>query len=180
MTFQSASRNRCKAPRYTLQKPRGVIHPRVQAVGPEHFGILCVDCAKTRSKIMSAEFCIRVLIEPSTVTHDRVGLDAAVQSLRDAIAHHALKDLIVVVERTGSYHRVVQRAFNKTGFEVRITHPFATKQYRQPADPGNKTDNTDLSAIHLAAVNGIGLLEPELNAVYVSVKLLARNRRDVV
>jgi hypothetical protein len=25
-------------------------------------------------------------------------------------------------------------------------HPYATKQYRQPADPGNKTDDTDLSA----------------------------------
>ena len=29
-----------------LQKPRGVIHARVQKVGLEHFGIVSVDCAK--------------------------------------------------------------------------------------------------------------------------------------
>ena len=68
MAFQFASSNRRKARRYTQQKPRGVIHPRVQAVGPERFGILCVDCAKARSKIMLADFYRRVLIEPTTVT----------------------------------------------------------------------------------------------------------------
>ena len=31
-----------------LQKPRGVIHPRVQRIGPDHFGIVSVDCAKPR------------------------------------------------------------------------------------------------------------------------------------
>jgi hypothetical protein len=36
--------------RDVLQKPRGVIHPRVQQVGPEHFGIVSIDCAKARSK----------------------------------------------------------------------------------------------------------------------------------
>ena len=73
----------------------------------------------------------------------------------------SLEDLIVVVERTGAYHRVIQRAFNNGGFEVRIIHPFATKQYRQPADPRNKTVDSDLAAIHCAAVNGFGLLEHE-------------------
>jgi hypothetical protein len=102
MAFQFASRKRRNARRYILQKPRGVIHPRVQAVGPEHFGILCVDCAKGRSKIMLADFYGRVLIEPTTVTHDRFGLDAAAKSVRDAAARHVLKDLIVVIERTGS------------------------------------------------------------------------------
>ncbi len=31
-----------------VQKPRGTFHPRVQEVGPEHFGIVAVDCAKAR------------------------------------------------------------------------------------------------------------------------------------
>ena len=44
-----------------LQKPRGVIHPRVQKVGPEHFGIVAVDCAKARSKWMLADFYGNVL-----------------------------------------------------------------------------------------------------------------------
>ncbi|WP_406697127.1 hypothetical protein V5E97_39690 [Singulisphaera sp. Ch08] len=58
--------------------------------------------------------------------------------------------VIIVVERPGRFHMPVQAA----GFEVRSVHPFATKQFRQPADPGNKTDDTDLSAIHRVAVNG--------------------------
>jgi hypothetical protein len=43
-------------------------------------------------------------------------------------------------------HRVVQRTFAAAGFEARILHPFVTKQYRQPVDPGNKTDDTPRSA----------------------------------
>ena len=60
-------------------------------------------------------------------------------------------------QRTGRYHQP-QRAF-AAGFETRIVHPFATKQYRQPVDPGNKTDDTDLAAIHRATVTGFALLE---------------------
>jgi hypothetical protein len=34
----------------SVAKPSGSIHPRVQQVGPERFGIVAVDCAKARSK----------------------------------------------------------------------------------------------------------------------------------
>ena len=37
-----------------------------------------------------------------------------------------------------------QAAFAASDFEARIVHPFATKQFRQPGDPGNKTNDTDL------------------------------------
>ena len=43
-----------------LQKPHGVIHPRVQQVGPEHFGIVAIDCAKARSRYLLADFYGRV------------------------------------------------------------------------------------------------------------------------
>jgi len=43
---------------------------------------------------------------------------------------------------SGRYHQPVKRAFADAGFEVRTVHPFATKQFRLPADPGNKTDDT--------------------------------------
>jgi len=48
----SATRSRRRArsrPQEVLQKPAGTIHPRVQKVGPEHFGIVSIDCAKKRS-----------------------------------------------------------------------------------------------------------------------------------
>jgi transposase len=180
MATQSPSKNRRQSQPHALHKPRGVIHPRVQAVGPEHFGLVCVDCAKARSRMMLADFYGRVLLEPTTVEHNQSNFETAVTSLRAAMARHRIQDVIVVVERTGRYHGPVQRTFGKAGFEVRIVHPYATKQYRLPADPGNKTDDTDLSAIHRAAVNGFGLLEPEPDPLYVQLQLLARHRRTLV
>jgi transposase len=175
-----------KAPRrpprrpHEIHKPNGSIHPRVQTVGPEHFGIVAVDCAKARSKWMFANFYGNVLIEPTELDHAKPAFQAATDQIRQACATHQVLDLIVVVERTGRYHHVVRDAFTAAGFEARVVHPFATKQFRQPADPGNKTDDTDLSAIHRAAVNGFGLVEPAPDPTHNQLKLLARHRRDLV
>jgi transposase len=49
-----------------------------------------------------------------------------------------------------------------------------------PADPGNKTDDTDLAAIFRAAINGFGLLEPALPDDYLQLQFLIRHRRDLV
>ena len=171
---------RRKSRSHVLFKPRGIIHPRVQAVGPQHFAILCIDCAKIRSKIMLADFYGRVLLQPTTVEHDQPGFEAVLQLVRDATQRHAIKDMIGVVERTGRYHRPIQVAFTKAGIEVRVLHPYTTKQYRQPADPGNKTDDTDLFAMHRAAANGFGMLEHEPDPIYIQLQLLARHRRDLV
>jgi transposase len=157
-----------------------VLHPRVQKVGPEHFGIVCFDCAKARSKFLLADFYGRVLIPPTTVAHNRPDLDAAVAKIRNAFATHQLADGLVAIERTGRYHRLVQRTFAAAGFETRILHPFATKQFRQPVDPGNKTDDTDLAAIHRATVTGCALLEATRDEAWTSLLLLIRQRRDLV
>lgn len=165
---------------HEIHKPNGLVHPRVQRVGPEHFGIVGVDCAKARSKWMLADFYGNVLIAPTELDHAKPALRGAADQIRDVCATRRILDLIVVVERTGRYHHVVKDAFAAAGFEVRVVHPFATKQFRQPADPGNKTDDTDLSAIHRAAVNGFGLVEPAPDPIHVQLKLLARHRRDLV
>src|SRR5579862_3753017 len=94
-----------------LQKPQGRITERVQAVGPEHFGLVCVDCAKARSRYLLADFYGKVILEPTTLSHSRGDFAAAVDRIRLAVGEHAIRDLIVVVERTGEYHRPVQRAF---------------------------------------------------------------------
>lgn len=169
-----------RRPADSTGKPRGVLHPRVQQVGPEHFGILCFDCAKARSKLMLADFYGRILIPPTTVAHNRPDLEAAVAQVRQAFADHKLRDGIVAIERTGRYHRLVQRTFAAAGFETRILHPFVTKQYRQPVDPGNKTDDTDLSAIHRATVTGCALLEATRDEAWTTLQLLIRHRRDLV
>src|SRR5262249_60940442 len=92
-------------------KLRGVLHPRVQQVGPEHFGILCFDCAKVRSKFLLADFYGRLLIPPTVVEHTRPALDAAVAHIRRAFEEHQLRDGLAAIERTGRYDRVVQRTF---------------------------------------------------------------------
>ncbi len=163
-----------------LQKPRGVIHPRVQKVGPEHFGIVSVDCAKARAKWMLCDFYGKVLVAPTIVEHNRIGLTAATTQLRQEMAQHGLHDVIVAIERTGRYHHPTQRAFAAAGFEVRIVHPFATKQFRQASDPGNKTDDTDLVAIQRAAVNGFALIEPPRDDTWKELQLFIRYRRDLV
>jgi len=56
MATRSHSKKRRVARCHLIHKPHGAIHPRVQAVGPEHFAIVSVDCAKARSKWMLADF----------------------------------------------------------------------------------------------------------------------------
>src|SRR5262245_33098721 len=173
-------RSRKPPRRFLIQKPNGQITQRVQAVGPEHFGVLSFDCAKARSKCMLANFYGQVLILPQWVPHTRGALQAALDQVRQAVAEHGLRDLIVAIERTGEYHRPVQRACKQAGLDTRLVHPLASKQFRLPADPANKTDDTDLAAIFRAAVNGFGLLEPVLPEDYLQLQLLIRHRRDLV
>ena len=166
--------------RRSLQKPSGVISPRVKDVGGEHFAIVCVDPAKHRSEWMMADYFGNLLIEPQTLEHQAAFFKLAMEMIRQAQQEHEIQDTIVVVERTGTYYLPPKRAFNRAGFETRVVHPFATKQYRMPADPGNKTDETDLFAQHRAAVAGFGLCEFELESPYRELQLRARHRRNFV
>ena len=171
---------KAKPRRQSLQKPHGVISPRVQKVGGERFAIVCVDPAKHRSEWMMADYFGNLLIEPQTVEHQSVYFKLAIEMIRQAQQQHDIHDMIVVVERTGNYHLPPKRAFAGAGFETRVVHPFATKQYRMPADPGNKTDETDLYAQHRAAVAGFGLCEMELEPPYRNLQLRVRHRRNLV
>ncbi len=178
------SPTRCRRPRAAqpayVQKPRGRLTDRVRAVGPEHFGIVCIDCAKSRSRYMLTDFYGTIHLPPATLPHTRGALAAALARVRAALAAHDLRDHVVAIERTGEYHVPVQRAFRQAGSEVRLVHPFATKQFRLPADPDHETDDTDLAAIHRVAVNGFGLLEAPWPDDYRRLQWLRRHRRDLV
>jgi len=179
-TTKTRRRFSTRRPPTSLGKPRGVLHPRVQQVGPDHFGIVCFDCHKVSSKFLLADFYGQVLIPPTEVAHTRPELDAAVAQIRQAFTQYQLRDGLVAIERTGRYHRVVQRTFAAAGFETRILHPSVTKQYRQPVDPGNKTDDADLGAIHRATVTGCALLEATRDEAWTTLQLVIRHRRDLV
>ncbi|EMI57057.1 IS110 family transposase [Rhodopirellula sallentina] len=176
---RSYTKSRAKN-RQHLQKPSGAITNRVTKVGGDRFAIVSIDPAKNRSEWMMADYFGKLLIEPQTLEHQSGHFKAAIVLVRQAQQEHQIKDTIVVVERTGNYHLAPKRAFASAGFETRVVHPFATKQYRMPADPGNKTDETDLHAQHRAAVAGFGLCERELPITYRELQLRSRHRRNLV
>ena len=149
-----------------LGKPSGVIQKRVQEAGPEHFGVVSVDCAKARSKWFFSDFYGNVLVEPTVVEHRRSDFQKAIQTLQLAIQKHDIKDTIVCVEMTGTYHLVVMRAFRDACFEPRLVHPFASAHYRAAEFGDLKTDDHDLVGIFRAAVNGFGLIEPVWTETY--------------
>ncbi len=179
MPVSTARRSSARKPQF-VAKPRGLLHPRVQEVGPERFALLCVDCAKSRSTWMLADFYGRVLWPATTVQHTRGEMEAALAAVEAVIHRHGIADAVAAVERTGNYHLPVQRTLCRAGWEVRIVHPFATRQFRQPANPGQKTDDLDLLAIHRTAVAGLGLVEPQWERPYRQLQLLTRHRRDRV
>ena len=152
----------------------------VRKVGVERFAFVCFDPAKHRSRWRMADFLGHPLLTEATVEHTAGPLHAAVASVRHAMQQNDIRVAWVIVERTGQYHLPVQRAFAEAGFETRILHPCATKQYRSAVSPDIKTDDIDLAAQHLAAAAGFGLVELPLDETYRRLRLLARHRRDLV
>jgi transposase len=179
----ASTRRRCRTSSRAsdyLGKAHGILSPRVRTVGPEHFGIVAVDCAKASSKWMLADFYGKILIAPTILDHRRDAFDGAIAQVRRAMASHQLADLVVVVERTGRYHQPVQRAFAGAGWDVRIIHPMISYHFRHAAHPDEKTDDTDLEAIVQATCNGYGLIDPPWEPIYCQIQLWARHRRDLV
>jgi len=63
--------------RGSVQKANGILPPRVREVGPQRFGIVCVDVGKGKSDWMLCDFYGEVLVEPQKVHHTRCGFDLA-------------------------------------------------------------------------------------------------------
>ncbi len=180
MVTKSKSRSRKSGAKRFIGKPNGLIQERVRQCGPAHFGIVAVDCAKRRSKWMLCDFFGRVLIEPTTVEHRRGDFTVMITTINDACEAEGITDRIAAVEMTGIYHKPVQAAFRKAGFDTRIVHPFASSHHRKPLHPDAKTDDNDLEAIFLAAVAGYGLASLPVDQVYQNLQALSRHRHNLI
>src|SRR5262249_55337644 len=110
----------------SMGKPSGVLHPRVQQVGPRHSCIVSFDCPTASSKLVLADFCARPPLAPAVAAPARPDLAGARAQTRRVFEQAHLRDGLVAIERTGGYHRLVQRACAAAGFETRILHPFVT------------------------------------------------------
>jgi transposase len=180
MVTKTRKRKSTGAKKRFIGKPNGQIQERVQDIGPEHFGIIAVDCAKRRSKWMLCDFYGKVIVEPTVVQHDSGSLQVMTQLVAAACQAEGLTDTIVAVEMTGIYHKPVYRAFRKAGFDTRIVHPFASNHYRRPLHPDEKTDDKDLEAIFHAATKGYGLVTLPVGEVYQSLQAVSRHRHNLV
>jgi hypothetical protein len=98
-----------------VHRPQGVLSPRVEKAGPQRFGVVCCDCHKGCSKWMLCDFYGKVLSEPQELRHTRGHFQAALAQRAQVRQEHRLKDLIVVVERTGNYPWPVKSAFAQAG-----------------------------------------------------------------
>jgi transposase len=161
------------------QRRCGVLEERVRRAGPEHFGILAVDSAKHRFAVLLADFYGRVLMDVLEVDNTSFALEALVAEVKAQAERHGLKDLVAAIEQTGRYHVPIRQVLRKH-WDVQMVHPYATKQLRQPADPGNKTDPTDLEAIVRALAVGYGRSEAELPARWADWRLVSREREALV
>lgn len=180
MSTKAKKRKSACAPKRFIGKPGGLVQERVKAVGPEHFGVVSVDCAKRQSKWMLCDFYGKVLVESTPVEHNSGSLQAMCQSVTDACQSAQLSDYIIAVEMTGIYHKPVFRAFRKAGFDTRLIHPYASSHYRRTLYPDDKTDEHDLDAIFHAAINGYGLASFPVSEEYLALQNLSRHRCNLV
>ena len=110
-------RNRSRSQKFkkaVLGRPQGIIQKRVQAVGPERFGVVAIDCAKAQSTWRLTDFYGNVLTQSANVEHNRSSFQLAVLTLKQAVEKHGIKDLIVAVVMTGTYHKPIASANRPT------------------------------------------------------------------
>jgi len=161
------------------QKVNSAFLERARAVGAERFGILTVDPAKQRSAVKLTNYYGQELMAPLVVEHTDRDLKALVETVKREQQEHGLGDLVVGVERTGRYHAPIRRAL-ELHWTVQMLHPFATKQLRQPVDPGQKTDPNDLNAMTRGMIVGYGAEEPGLPERWLEWRLVSRERENFV
>lgn len=152
---------------------------RMRKVGPDHFGLLLVDSGKEHYTVRLTNFYGDILWEPEPVPCRKGALEKLIADARNQMGEHGLVESVVGIERTGRWHEPIKQML-KTNWPVKMVHPFTTKQLRQPASPGIKTDKVDLTAMQRAMVCGYGLDDPEVPLLWLELRELSRYRADLV
>ncbi len=156
------------------------LRQRVRKIGGDKFGILVVDSSKRNAELWMTDFYGEPMWDESRTVPIAGGqLGEMIKVVSGTCRERGLKDLVVGIEQTGRYHRPVKRALERR-WEVKMIHPFVTKQLRQPASPGVKTDGVDLDAMIRAIISGYGNDQREVPTLYAKWQLLNRAREDAV
>ena len=104
-----------------IGKPNGQIQERVQAVGPEHFGVVAVDCAKRRSKWMLCNFYGKVIIEPTCVEHTSGGLQVMTRLVAETCSSATLMACVAIPPLSTSSWPALTRIFGASIRSMRLT-----------------------------------------------------------
>lgn len=153
---------------------------RVRKIGGDKFGVMVVDSSKKNVEVWLTDFYgVPLWDESRTIPITRGNLNELVNVVRGSCREYGLKDLVVGIEQTGRYHLPVKRELERL-WDVKMIHPFVTKQLRQPASPGVKTDGVDLEAMTRAIIGGYGDDQQALPLLYAKWRLLNRAREDDV
>jgi transposase len=156
------------------------LRQRVRTIGGDKFGVLVVDSSKKNAEVWMTDFYGEPLWEQSRTFPITGGsLEAMINAVGGTCREHGLKDLVVGIEQTGRYHRPIKRALERR-WDVKMIHPFVTKQLRQPASPGVKTDGVDLEAMTRSIISGYGDDQQTLPMLYTKWQLINRAREDAV
>jgi transposase len=156
------------------------LRQRVRKIGGDKFGVLVVDSSKKNVEVWMTDFYGEPLWEESRTFPISDGhMKELIHVVSGTCRQHGLKDLVVGIEQTGRYHRPIQRALAQR-WEVKAIHPFVTKQLRQPASPGVKTDGVDLEAMDRAIISGYGDDQRAVPMHYTKWQLINRAREDDV
>ena len=162
------------------KKPNlNAITERVKKVGPEHFGILAIDPSKKICACHLTNFYGEILMPMIDVEKNISSMNAFIGKIERIIDEYKLGDLVVGLEMSGSYYHVIKRILKKR-WTVDMIHPFTTKQLRQPASSGIKTDDRDLDAITRGMIGGYSFEEAESPPIYGEWRLFSRIRKDLV
>ena len=156
------------------------LRQRIRKVGGDKFGVLVVDSSKRNAEVWLTDFYGEPLWEESvTVPLVEGHLKDMIHMIQGTCRSKGIKDLVAGIEQTGRYHRPVKRALEQH-WDVKMIHPFVTKQLRQPASPGVKTDGVDLEAMSRAIISGYGDDQRALPMLYTKWRLVNRAREDAV
>ena len=100
--------------------------------------VLAIDVAKEKSMGTLISSCGEVLIDPYEFNHSKQDFS----SLLVRIKKLNIKDVSVIMESTGIYHRPVERFFLENHFKVYVINPLYSKNHKNSLRK-TKTDKLD-------------------------------------
>ena len=132
--------------------------------------VCAMDVAKEKSMVFLVTEYGEILIEPYEIKHNLIEFN----NLKEKIDSLELEDLTVLMESTSTYHKSIQRYFEKTIYKVVVINPILGKNNMRNLRR-TKTDKQDcLNLANLFFKNSIKHHNISINDKYADLNCLSR------